>query len=533
MTEAASEAQPNPWEANLPSWRKSFNSFAENWIFAFIIAMAVRHFALEAFRIPTASMEPMLYGDPGFTQSDHVVVDKFMFRFTGASRWDVTVFQFPLPEVDASGEAISALDANGERMDTPFINPLMYRNFVKRAVIVPGDIFYIANGDIFLKQPDGKFQVSRKPPEVQEAVWEEIYRHGAQADYRPWKAVGGAGVGLKGENLSFSLSETGPIAFDQPLRNLYVKPGKVGVLSLPNPLSYDDRRPGQTVDVSMVRPQFQYQDGRTGNIWWLDSWALWRMTSADVKNQAPGTQINKVMGEFVGDLRLRADIVSLTNTAVLRLSEGRVNLIELRLGLLGWQLESGGQAVARGSETVLGKSLTCMNLDDQFVVAIDGKELCRVDVAAADPNKDRTRIEWSGTGTIEFSSLAFDRDVHYCQAGFLAPNGFEDYQNAQAELATNIPQLRYRGAKTLREMKQVRAQMRGVPVDQLTKEQEYQRWGYSEKTAITAPPNGWLMMGDNSPMSWDGRGWGWVPSANLRGHALAVVFPFNRFKLIK
>lgn len=533
MTDAAAAPTANDYDAKLPGWQRSFNSFAENWIFAFIVAMAVRHFALEAFRIPTASMEPMLYGDPGVGQSDHVVVDKFKFRFTGAHRWDVTVFQFPLPEIESEGDAVSAIDANGNRLDKPFVTPLMYRNFVKRAVILPGDTFYIANGDILLRQPDGKFQVSRKPPEVQDAMWEEIYRHGAQEGYRPWKASGGAGVGEKGANLSFSLSDAGAIAFDQPLRNLYVKPGKVGVHPLPNTQPPDERVPDQTVDVSMIAPEFKRPDGRKGNIWWLDNWDVWRMTSAELKAGKRGTLLNPRMEEYVGDFRIRADVVSLTDRATLRVNEGKVNTLALHLFLMGWQVENAGTVLAQGSESPVGKSFSFANLDDQVIFVLDGKELCRVDVAAANPNKDRTRIEWAGAGTVELGRLGIDRDVHYSQFGFLNPKGYEEYLRGQQGMASNDSQTRNVAAKILREMKSVRAEMRGVPVDQLTKEQEYQPWGYSEATAITAPANAYLMLGDNSPLSWDSRGWGWVPEVNLRGHALAVVFPFNRFKLIK
>ena len=52
---------PQPtYEDRLPGWQRWLNITCENWIFAFIVAMAIRHFCLEAFRIPTASMEPML-----------------------------------------------------------------------------------------------------------------------------------------------------------------------------------------------------------------------------------------------------------------------------------------------------------------------------------------------------------------------------------------------------------------------------------------------------------------------------------------
>src|SRR3954471_24690697 len=125
---AAAEARPEPTpgerlEAAQPEWQRWLNRFCENWIFAFIVAMAVRHFCLEAFRIPTASMEPMLYGDPAVLQSDHVVVDKLVSRFRTPQRWDVTVFQFPQPEIMVGGHEVTAIDDRGERRDSFLTNP--------------------------------------------------------------------------------------------------------------------------------------------------------------------------------------------------------------------------------------------------------------------------------------------------------------------------------------------------------------------------------------------------------------------------
>src|SRR5580704_8302092 len=116
---APAPAPPAPptYESRLPPWQQWLNITCENWIFAFIVAMAIRHFALEAFRIPTASMEPMLYGDPAFLKGDNVLVDKLLFRFTGPKRWDVTVFQFPQPEIEGEGDAYPALDFAGNRVD--------------------------------------------------------------------------------------------------------------------------------------------------------------------------------------------------------------------------------------------------------------------------------------------------------------------------------------------------------------------------------------------------------------------------------
>jgi signal peptidase I len=65
--------------------RRRLHRFCENWIFALIIAFGIRHFGVELFRIPSASMEPMLLGDPGLGKGDFVVVDKLTSRFRAVS----------------------------------------------------------------------------------------------------------------------------------------------------------------------------------------------------------------------------------------------------------------------------------------------------------------------------------------------------------------------------------------------------------------------------------------------------------------
>ena len=238
-------------ENSRPEWQRWLNQFCENWIFAFLVAMAIRHFCLEAFRIPTASMEPMLYGDPGILKGDHVVVDKLTPRFTGYSRWDVTVFQFPRPELENGDGARPAISATGDRLDNLLFRPLFCRNFVKRTVAVPGDVFYFAGGDLHLKQTDGSFAVARKPAAIQEALWQDIWIQGAQVGYLPWSTSGTSAVTASGDTVSFTLGDQ-PVLFTQPLRNVYVKPGPVRATHLPK----QDGDNGGIVEVGMTTPVF-------------------------------------------------------------------------------------------------------------------------------------------------------------------------------------------------------------------------------------------------------------------------------------
>lgn len=536
---SAVPAAPDP-EAHFPGWQRWLNTTCENWIFAFIVAMAIRHFCLEAFRIPTASMEPMLYGEPAFSKADHVVVDKLFFRFTGPKRWDVTVFQFPLPEVEPrKGEhtdARIAIDAAGRRLDAPMIRPLMYRNFVKRAVILPGDRFYLSGGNVYLEQPDHTWQAARKPADLQEVLWQEIYRHGAQAGYLPWTGAGGASAATNADGLALTLVEGGRVQFfPQQLRNLYLKPAPFRVRPYGASESEDE-----LIELGMTRPQFTHRkSGRTGVAWDLDRWMVSRVTTADLDNNSYGTLLNQTMTEYVGDVRVTAGFAKLDGTVMLELNQGKAHAYRLVMDAAGWSVTGDGKELGKGAGPLAGKELSFTHLDDQIILVVAGTEVLRVEVPAVDP-LHRLEVAWSGVGSASLSRLTIDRDVHYTVGGkgsFLRDELVNVTQLRQeVDALSGLTSARFEAddkAKELRLIEGVRAQMLGKPAADLAPRQLSAPTGYSPETAITAPPGAYLMLGDNSPQSWDSRCWGWVASENLRGRVLAVVLPFSRWRVVR
>lgn len=528
---------PKPWEPADPdaSHAKAINwlhTFCENWLFAFIVAMGIRHFCLEAFQIPTASMEPMLYGDPGWMKRDNVVVDKLFSRFSGVDRWDVTVFQFPLPEVESSkGErARPAIASNGDRLDRLFTRPLLYANFVKRAVGLPGDTFYIAGGDIFLKGVDGGFAPAQKPVKVQAALWMPIYRAGAQAGYLPWEGSSGAGVQAKAETLSFAMN-SGEVRFTQPLRNLYLKPGPVRVAVL------GDRGAGEIVEAGMLTPQFSY-DGRTGSIWDLDQWQLRRHTSADLDSASHGRDMNAVMDEWVADVRITAAVTALTGSVSGVLQLGSALELALVLEPTGWRLEGPSGRLAGGTQAIVGSTVSLAHLDGMALVTVAGIEVFRGSLPWADPNSNRPTVLWRGPGTATLSGLTIDRDVHYTARGFLKDEGAET-KRAQAEVSAALsnPAVAAEDLDGVQRQfdlyAKVRAQLLGKAPAELRNTQRTGALASSATTAVTIPQGNYLLMGDNSPFSWDGRNWGLVPAENIRGEALAVFFPPWRWRVVR
>ena len=121
-------------ERHLGRWRKSeLREYAESILFAVGVALILRAFVVQAFKIPSGSMLPTLQ------LQDHIFVNKFAYGptipFTKARIWnglppkhgDIIVFEFPDPN-----------PAN-ERED-----------YIKRVLALPGDELKVENGHPFI-----------------------------------------------------------------------------------------------------------------------------------------------------------------------------------------------------------------------------------------------------------------------------------------------------------------------------------------------------------------------------------------------
>jgi len=91
---------------------------------AIALALVVRHYSLEAFRIPSKSMMPTLIGaEQG---GDRILVDKYRWLFGDPHRWEPVVFQYPLNRS---------------------------KNFIKRLVGLPNEQLALVDGDVFFRRP--------------------------------------------------------------------------------------------------------------------------------------------------------------------------------------------------------------------------------------------------------------------------------------------------------------------------------------------------------------------------------------------
>jgi signal peptidase I len=84
---------------------------------AVILALIIRTFVVQAFKIPTGSMRPTLI------EGDRILVNKFIYRFTKPKRGDIIVFKYPEDKK---------------------------KDFIKRLVATNGEAVRIVDGDIWV-----------------------------------------------------------------------------------------------------------------------------------------------------------------------------------------------------------------------------------------------------------------------------------------------------------------------------------------------------------------------------------------------
>jgi len=73
-----------------PAWRSSVVETLDASIFAALLSLVIITFVVQAFYIPSGSMEPTLQ------VGDRILVGKFTYRFEEVHRGDVIVFHYPL-----------------------------------------------------------------------------------------------------------------------------------------------------------------------------------------------------------------------------------------------------------------------------------------------------------------------------------------------------------------------------------------------------------------------------------------------------
>lgn len=127
---------------------------------AVVMALILKHFLVEAYKIPTGSMQPTILGNDEAQIFDRVLVNKFAYLIDEPDRYDVVVFKYPL---DRS------------------------KNYIKRLIGLPGERVSIENGNVYVATRNangeyGAFSIARKPESVRDAVMKTLYPSGVKGE---------------------------------------------------------------------------------------------------------------------------------------------------------------------------------------------------------------------------------------------------------------------------------------------------------------------------------------------------------------
>jgi signal peptidase I len=110
-------------------------------IIAFLLALLIKSFLIQAFYIPSGSMEPTL------EIGDRVLVNKVMLRFRDPHRGEVIVFENP-QAIEPDRNPLSAF-WNWLTEGLGFAsNP--EKDFIKRVIGLPGDTIEVNRGKVFI-----------------------------------------------------------------------------------------------------------------------------------------------------------------------------------------------------------------------------------------------------------------------------------------------------------------------------------------------------------------------------------------------
>jgi len=108
---------PSPQAVAASDTKSVLREYAEALIIAILLALVIRAFVVQAFKIPSGSMLQTL------EIGDHILVNKFLYFFTNPERGDVIVFKFPQDES---------------------------RDFIKRVIGLPGETVEVRGKEVLV-----------------------------------------------------------------------------------------------------------------------------------------------------------------------------------------------------------------------------------------------------------------------------------------------------------------------------------------------------------------------------------------------
>ena len=160
------ERQEPPLPERKVREKSVIRQYTEAFLIAILLALVIRTFVVQAFKIPSGSMLPTLQ------IGDHLLVNKFLYWFTDPQRGDVIVFKFPQDEG---------------------------RDFIKRVIALPGDKVEVRGKRVYVNDtPVQESYAVHLDPSMQENP------HSPRDNFAPVQAPSGR-LFMMGDNRDYSM----------------------------------------------------------------------------------------------------------------------------------------------------------------------------------------------------------------------------------------------------------------------------------------------------------------------------------------
>ena len=125
-------------------------SFIQDWVdailWAFVVAMIIRNYTFQNFKIPSSSMEQTLL------VGDYLVANKMKYFFTDPERGDIVTFRNPDDPIEPKprDRFVKLVAPLYWSKDTNFFVWHEKKNVVKRVIGMPGDKIEIINKQVYI-----------------------------------------------------------------------------------------------------------------------------------------------------------------------------------------------------------------------------------------------------------------------------------------------------------------------------------------------------------------------------------------------